>query len=488
MLTASRDRLPHRLPHRLGAWLRGGLSALLLCCIPQTATAEEEPKTPEIPAGATYFLGMPPLVPKDHKDKAAVAVLADELIAWGRLERGRRRGGDMLFSAAHARYHHLDQPKPAFELFTEAAAAYPAGDPTAAVVLFFHARRENWRGNHAAATKLLETFAGWLDVRPPADQDRADELRWAALWDVAHKDLPRLQADLQEANGKFAEAADSLARLLADQAVSLRADQRISLFERIARLRYRAKDKDGAVQAIDEALLESPDERSSAGLNFWRLYAKHGLLAADGAPGLTSTWPGEAFENDLRVYLRTLQDVPGLGTSYLALASSAFTARKKELALEIYLLALRDPGLVESARGDEDIWRGLLMAFPAALELERFEEAERLLDVVERIADVASPEMDDYRIAVREGRAQKQERLARAAEEKRRREAGPEESDPRLEPGRKPAGIETGDRPGTGDDLHDDPEGEGEDRLLTLLLTAAGGLLLVGVLLLRRRK
>jgi len=410
-----------------------------------------------------------------------------QLVRRGRARPGTRLGADMLFSAAQLRHDLLDERQPAFELYREAVSAYPAGDPSAAVALFEHARRESLRGNTAAAERLLEAFAPWREARWPADLDEVDQHRWAALARRVHRDLPRLEAQLQTANGRFAAAANSLQAVLGDADAHLLGAQRVQLWQQSARLRYRAHDRKGALRAIDEAARVSGDAHTRAELSFWRLFAKHGLLAPDGAPGLTSSWPGQAFEDDLRDFLRTLQDVEGLGTSYLALASTAFTAGRKELALEIYLLALRDPALIERARGDESVWRGLLMAFPAALDLERFDEAENLLGVVERIADQPIGEMNSLRIAVRDARAAKQRREARAAEARRSPAAPARPAATSARTDRSPLGIQTGEGRPQEARLGDEPATAPPARV-SWLPFASGGLLLLGVLLLLRRR
>ena len=341
---------------------------------------------------------------------------------------GTRLGGDYLFSAAYAEHHFLDAPKEAAPLYAEALAAYPSEDPTRSAVLLEQAQYELSRGNHPRAKALLKPLVSWAAAIAPKDMSKADAGRWRLLREALAEQLPRLQADLAEREGRFADAAVSLEALLNSGEIYLSPPARAMAWERIARWHQREGNKDGVERAIEEALENTAEGSARANLTFWRLHARHGLIARDGGPALTRTWPGPAFERDLRMFLRSIQGVEGTGTSYLALASSAFRADRKEIALEIYLLALRAPDLVEAARGDANIWRGLLMGFAAALELDRFEQAEQILSIVERIADEPIQEVDAYRIAIREARAAKLER-----EEKRKREAASG-----AEPGARP--------------------------------------------------
>jgi hypothetical protein len=146
----------------------------------------------------------------------------------------------------------------------------------------------------------------------------------------------------------------------------------------------------------------------------------------------------------MRGFLREIQGVEGTGTSYLALGSTAFAAGRMEIALEIYLVALRAPDLLEAARQDPMIWRGLLMGFAAALDLGRLDDAQRFLEIVERIADEPHEEMAAelaaYRIALAEARA-KQDTDSSVTPKKKpgpqapgTGTAGGEETEARLEP------------------------------------------------------
>ena len=400
------------------------LAAAALGPLAQIASAEED--SVQRPDGVVGFGGMPPLVPDDPRDKEAVRRTCDALITTGRLHRGTRVGGDFLFSAAGALYDTLRDFETAMPVYEEAVAAYPPGDPTRPIVQVHLARREVWRGNHPRAASLLADVEPWETARTPPDLTEGEQWRWAQLHAVLDYELPLVRADLHEAAGQYRNAARSVEGLANANDSGASDAQRARLWERSARLRYRGGDRAGALAAVDRAIELQPRASQGAERRFWRVHAKHGLLAEDGAPYLPRNWPGDAYERDVRTLLGEIQHVEGVGTMYLALGSTAYTAGKTELALEIYLLATRAPGLVEQARGNPMIWRGLLAAFPAALHLGRLEDAERILDMVEHIADEPIEEIDDYRAALIEARAEAAEKKKRAQQPPPTPEAGAE--------------------------------------------------------------
>lgn len=479
------------LPARPEALARGAppllfLVLLLFVASVRTGHADEGSSLPE---GATPHEGLPPLLPYEPRDKAAVRALCERLVGLGRAHAGSRLGGDYLFSAAYAQYHFLDAPKTARALYAEALDAYPGGDPTRGAVLLEQATYELPRGNHPRAKALLEQLTTWSRARSPANLSEFDDQRWSWMRQALARHLPALQAEMAESEGHFADAAKVIETLLTAGEVYLSPAELALGWERVARWRQRAGNAEGAQQAIEEALENTVDERLRADLAFWALYARHGLLAPDGGPAVSHAWPGESFERDLHVFLRTVQGVEGTGTTYLALASSAFRAGRKEIALEIYLLALRAPDLVEAARGDASLWRGLLMGFVAALDLERFEQAEQILAIVERIADEPIKEMDEYRIAIREARAAKREREAQA---KKRPPPSPSTGPTPATPTRRPlGGIETASRSKGPDEdaLYEEALADEDDSSPDWLWLASATLLAIAlVLLLARRR
>ena len=445
-----------------------------------TACAEEGADPVPFPPGTTSYGGMPPLMPGSPSDADAVRALCDAWTDAGRRARGTRRGGDMLFSAAGALYDYIRDRERPFALYADAFDAYPAGDPTRGVVLLHHARREMGRGNVPKAQALAAALVPWESARAPRDLGPGDLRRWEELAAALREELPQLRAELHEANGELLAAAEALAGMLVDEAVELHPGIRTMLWERVARLRHRGGDRPSSLEAIDRALQFTEEgTRERAKLAFWRLHARHGLVAPDGGPFLPRTWPGDAYERDVRVYLREIQGVEGVGTKYLSLGSSALMANRLEIALEIYLLALRAPDLVEAARRNAMIWRGLLAAVPAAIELERFDDAERLLSTIERIADEPLEQMDQLRILIREGRAEKKARAAKAHAEA---EPGPEAGAPPA-PRRRPLGtLATEDATETEAGESADPASpQPPDGTPSWLWIASGACLLVGL-------
>lgn len=484
---------PRRCPARpwrgTGALLLLTIAALVLLARPARA---EDPPTVPLPEGMVGHGGMPPLLPDDPRDKVAVRASCDALVASGRAQRGTRKGGDYLFSAAAALYDTLRQFDAAMPIYEEAVDAYPRGDPTRPIALVHLARREIWRGNHPRAASLVKEVEPWEHARGPTDLTEREQLRWRQLRQALALELPLVRADLHEAAGRLGEAAASLEALAGTQGSGLRESQRARLLAQAARLRHRAGDRAGALASVDRAIElqhDDPgrDDARLAELRYWRLHARHGLLSDTATPYLPRTWPGDAYEQDVRILLREIQDVPGIGTMYLALGSTAYTGGKKELALEIYLLAIRSPDLVEQARGKPMIWRGLLAAFPAALQLGRFEDAERILGIVERVADEPIEEMDDYRAALVEARAA-------AAEAKQREQAPKADPDPAKAPDDEdqppagpPLGLEA--EPGAGPTQPEQESTKEADAPPTWpwWAAAAAALALCGFWLIRRR-
>ena len=208
---------------------------------------------------------------------------------------------------------------------------------------------------------------------------------------------------IDEAAGDLLSAAERQEAIAArlDRAGRPRADR---AWAKAARLRARAGDAERALAAVDRALELVEGDGVRADLSFWRLHLQHGLLDADGTPTLGSRWPGDAFVADARATLRGLPGNPRVGPWLLTLASRAVTAERDDVALDLYLLALRDPALLDRARDDPDLAGGLLVAFPVALRLGRLDEAERILDVLAGVADMPVADQDALRLALARAR------------------------------------------------------------------------------------
>ncbi len=469
-----------------GGLRRGTLAALLLLAWAAHAGAEDAP----LPKGTTPYRAIPPYLPYSLKDAAGVATWCDAAAEQGHRERGTRRGGDLLFAAAEVRRNHLRDVARASALYEAAAEAYPAGDITRAVLLVRRLAHELDRGNAPVATSVLTSLEDYLQLRPPRDLGQAELERWTA-WDEERRlQLPLHVARHHTSEGRFRAAGAVRERLATQEAAAIPRTRRLLLLEQAARDYYRAGAREDALRAVDGAIDLTDEEGRGATLRLWRLYAKHGMLSAQAHPAMTGHWPGAPFESDVRAYLRRLGGGPGGSTHYLSLASRAYAAKRFELALEIYLLALRDVGLVEEARRDAAVWRGLLMGYCAAMELEAFDEAERILEMVERIADEPIAEKDAYVVALAKARRWAAERPLRDEARLRLRAAKRARAERKSREGstRRPgARIETGDEPAQ--TSSPSPTEPPDDLPLWLVLLAGVSLAcaVVGVLVLRRR-
>ena len=481
-----------------GSWIRGVLQAAplllaagVLALVPgMLAWGEEEPPLPE---GILVNQGLPPLLPRDLHDPEAVRDAAARLTTYGRLHAGTRRGGDALFSAAHLHRNELREAATALALFAEAAGAYPPSDPTVGVVLVRHGAAELSRGHVPAARRLFEAALAWIDAEAPVGLSESEAFRWTTLRHVASYEFRPLVAELHAHEGMFRIAAETYERMLVDRALTLSRATRGRYEQRIATFRLKLGQTEAALRAIDDAIEHADEPRTRANRRFWRLHARHGLIADDGGPRLPGTWPGAAYEQDMRAFLRAIDGVAGMGTTYLALGSSAYAAGRMETALEIYLIALRDPELLAAARGEPALARGLLVGYAAALELERYDDAEALLGAVVRISDDPIEEADAMRIAIAEGRARVEGRGA-PPDESPSAQSVPRAARDEVPPlDEHPAGIRPASHPATHPATAPPPTGppahDATDPGRTLQLVLGGlGLLLLGLWAWTRRR
>ena len=385
------------------------------------ATADESALPPDTVTSWPH----PRYLPSTSKDEALVRRWATEMVARGKARAGTRLGGDMLWSAAKAIRSILLEFDEAAAAYRAALATYPEGDVSRGIVAYEVARRETDRGHHGAAARALAEVMAWVERRAPSvtgrsDAEKDEAQRWRQLHEMARMKLPLLRADIHKAHGRFGEAADILRTWVEGPGRGKAGWERARLWERIARIERRANRKAETVAALEASLALTERDRDRIQRETMLLYARHGLLHESGAVGVFKGWPGtseegRAFEDDLRGWLRGVQGNPHAGTYLLMVASSAKLADKPKVALDIYLQALRDIDLGEKARHDPRLYRGLLVAFPIAMELERFDDAARILDAVARIADEPIAEMDAYRVELREARAEAAERMAREA-------------------------------------------------------------------------
>jgi tetratricopeptide (TPR) repeat protein len=412
------------------------LPALLALALPALvaggALAGEEPA---LPAGTVPRADFPPYGPDPALGREEVAAWCARTAAAA--AQGGPRAADLLASAAEALAGDLGRRAEAARLYARALDAYPPEDPGAGLVLLRWARQESWRGNTPQVGRLLGRLRPWAGRLAPRDLDAAAARRWRLLREALAWELPGLRATWLERQGHFAEAAASLEELAAADVPRRGAATQAHLRERAARLRYRAGQRARALEDVDAAIaLRRDDDTALARLRFWRLQASHGLLTEGAAALATARWPDEGYERDVLAYLASVHGVEGCATRYLALGSNAYAAGHLRSALAIYRMALRDPVVVEAARHHELVWRGLLLGFDAALELGRFDEAERLLEAVGRVADEPIPERDRFLVAIRRARARAHAGEAPAPPPG----AGPAPHEPRG----PPLGLETG--------------------------------------------
>ena len=430
------------LSRSLGVFLAALLPALALHGAGAGAAfADEEPA---LPPGTAHAMGYPPYRPLGTAEPE-LAAWCDACLEAGRALRGSRRGGDLLGAAGEVLARRLGRLADADDVFAEAAANYPPDDPSIGVLLITWAGHASRRGHTARVGRLLDQIRPWADATRPADLDAPDVYRWDLLQGAVAWDLPAVEALWLERNGRFLPAAERLVDLARTALPGREPGAVALLWERVARLRYRGGARAEALAAIDEALaLREDDDTAVATLGFWRLQAAHGLLDEMAAPSMTAHWPGEDYERDVAAYLRAIQGTPGITTRYLTLASGALAGGRLAAALAIYELALRDPTVAEAARHDALVWRGLLPAWQAALALGRLDEAERLLEAIERIADEPIPEKDAYLVAIRRRRAEDGPSPVPAAPPP----VPPQAAPPLPEPTgpASPLGIETGER------------------------------------------
>jgi hypothetical protein len=383
---------------------RAALALLFVLFAAVAAVAEEEFPGPPFPRGTVVGAEPPFYMPLSDGPAVARTWVAG-MIAGARSVPGTRVGGDMLYAAAETTSAVLDDADGATSLLAEAARSYPAGDPTAGLAHLEIARHEIVRGHFEAAAGATKAARAWAEARWPARMDDADRQRWTLVVEFLERDLPRLEADMDEANGRHLEAAQRL-ESLADSA-SADPEARVSLRGRAARLYARGGDRRAALRLADAILEVVRDGPAHVHWTLWRLYCRHGRLAANGAVGLGGARGTDGFYDELLRTARDLSGQRGVVEAYLAMGSDAFVGERRDVAVEIYGLALRDAEFTEIARRRPDVWRGLLPAFVAAVEMGRVEDAERILEAIERVADEPIEEIDQHRAALAKARAKK---------------------------------------------------------------------------------
>lgn len=463
-----------------------GLAAVFAAAAGPLAASEP------LPAGTVPSTGAPPLVSEAEGDALPEWVAA--CIAAGRRQVGTRAGGDLLYSAGVVLAQELAQPSRALDVLGEAASAYPVDAPYRSLVLLTAAELHLAAGDAVAARRMLDSAESATGRPAPVDADAVTLARRA----LANERLATLGSGLgvriDEATGDLDSAAERQERIAArlDRAGDSAA---VRAWEVAARIRARAGNRARALAAVDRALELVERDAVRANLSFWRLHLQYGLLDADGAPALGTSWPGDAFVEDARATLRGLHGNPRVGPWLLALASQAVTSDRDDVALDLYLLALRDPVLVDRARDDPDVSGGLLVAFPVALRLGRLDDAGRILDAVAGIADLLPKDLDALRLALARARDEAMRTAAPApppaqAPKERETEAAPSPHRGRLYPHGPPGEEEDGGEVAAGQPSEDggDAGPSSGRRWLLGAVSGLAGLAVFAILARRRRR
>lgn len=320
---------------------------------------------------------------------------------------GTRLAADLLFAAAEIhRRGTLTADLGQYRRLAHAAVdACRTGDPLQGAAMLGLAREELAAGNAPAAGRWLERAASaWGSAVASHAGDASVPPRYAALDAAWRRDYEPTRARWLEAEGRDADAAE----IWATRAERATTDAS-SLWRRAAEAYVRAKRADDAERAIDQAIERAVHAAHRGEHALWRFYRRHGLLDVRARPAALApdgAWPrGEAATRDLAELLGTLSPLPGVATLYLELGSRAHLGGNEATALDIYLAAMDNPFVVEEARGHPPIWEGLLVAFPAAIRLKRFGDAERILETVARIGEVPAERFDTLLIWLKKRRA-----------------------------------------------------------------------------------
>ncbi len=458
--------------------------ALALCFLLVAASAargEERPDMrldPPFPDNTVSSSELPWYEPLRSSDNVGLRVWCDEMTAFGRRREGTRLGGDALLAAAHVLYHRVKDKKEAFRVYGVVAEAYPTNDPTRAVAIFTVAQRESWRGRYQAVEQALKELDDWADRSWPKRTSHEDARRWSLLAEIIDEKVPVLRADWHEAGGRYREAAALLEKLAGTTQDALVI--RRGYWERAARLYARGRDRASAMRAADQAIELAKNDEDRTYWTVWRVYAEHGKLMKNGAIGPTRGKGPDAFYDDL---LRAARDRAGEGMfdTYLSMGSSAFVADKLEIALEIYLLALRDPEFIERALKDGAVRGGALTGVGIAADLGRFEDAEWIFATIERMAESPIEDFEMFRRNIEKARTKLDDALRTKGRTPPKR-APIQDPKPRLERLKR---IETGDADPE-DDFAPLPPDEGSGVPMWAWIAVAGVLAFVFLRLVRR--
>ena len=302
---------------------------------------------------------------------------ADAVRAWshdvageGRLRPATDLGGDLLSGAASAlETRGLDLPR-ALSLVDEAIATYPARRAAIGFAWFERAVLLARLGDPEGALAALDTAARCAATPGGLDAPRDDADRRTAL-EAQLEGLGRAwRADLLAALGRHAEAAalhEETATHGGARAARRGGPGADGAWERAAIEAYRAGDRERADRDAGAAIDAALDDGRVVDLAQWRLYARHGALDARAEVRLTDVWPGDAFLEEARTSLHALEGRRGAWRFAMQVASSASAAGRAAEAVEMYEIALRDPGFEQEARSSPLARQRILTAALAAL-------------------------------------------------------------------------------------------------------------------------
>lgn len=375
-------------------------------------------------------------------------------------------------------------------LSERAEQAYIGSDPALPALWIEMARRHLDIGNTEAVTRLMQRLDPWRAVLDGWRDGSAPAPRGTALLTFWNHQYAPVRARWLDATGKLDEAA-AVYRHIAEQGPD-RGSRRA--WRRATEAYARAGNDDETLRAWQNALDAAASDAERAWELRWRLYYRHGLTGATGRPS-DPTEPNQwattdAFKHDLQALLGELAQLDGAASNYLDLGGRAHLAADHETVLDIYAALLDRPDIADVAEA-EGLAGTLLVAFVSALELKRFDDAERLLATIQRIDRIEDRVLDNVEALLRtrridhqravELRAQWNEELKRRKAEAAARKAGAS-APPRRRPG---LGVpeEGGTEPAPTD------EGRGPAGIPLPLLAALVVLLgLVGVVWISRRR
>ena len=399
---------------------------------------------------------------------------------------GTRLAADLLHGAAHV--HRRGSPLADLERYRRLALAgvdaHAQDDPAVAALMLGLAREELLAGNTPAAGRWLERVEGWSATVATWLSDGTPPARARALLRIWTNEYLPVRARWLEAVGRTKEAAEALERHVGNAPPSEHARR----WRHAAEAYARAGETEDALRTAARAHEAASSDAARGDHLLWALYARHDLLDARGKPATLSARNGwattEAFRVDLQTLLGEIGRLTKVTTLYLELGSRAHLRGDEATALDIYVAAMDNPSVANEASGQRDLWEGLLVAFAAAIRLERFDDAERILATVARIGSVPAERFDTLLVWLKNRRADAAQLEAlkrRIAEEAKRRREQPGVAPPPAQDRDPTLGVE---HSGTDDDVPFTPAEE--DPPVWPWLLAALALVLIAVFVARR--